>query len=82
MIDIIKSKMAFAKYAKNYDINNDKIRLKIAHMERVSKTSKELSIKKNEPASVTRRTFPLVSPKICFQASVSLPVRKQDVYPF
>ena len=47
MIDIIKSKMAFAKYAKNYDINNDKIRLKIAHMERVSKTSKELSIKLN-----------------------------------
>lgn len=45
MIDIIKSKMAFAKYAKNYDINNDKIRLKIEHMERVANTSKDLAIK-------------------------------------
>ena len=45
MIDITKSKIEFAKYAKNYDINNDKIRLKVAHMERVSKTSKDLAIK-------------------------------------
>ena len=45
MIDITKSKIEFAKYAKNYDINNDKIRLKVAHMERVSKTSKDLATK-------------------------------------
>ena len=45
MIDIIKAKKAFAQYVKDYDIKNDKIRLKVEHIERVSQISKKLAIK-------------------------------------
>lgn len=45
MIDIIKAKKAFAEYVKNYDIKNDKIRLKVEHIERVSQTAKKLATK-------------------------------------
>lgn len=45
MIDIIKAKKAFAEYVKNYDIENDKIRLKVEHIERVSQTAKKLATK-------------------------------------
>lgn len=45
MIDILKAKKAFAEYVKKYDIKNDKIRLKIEHIERVSQTAKKLATK-------------------------------------
>ena len=45
MIDILKAKKAFAEYVKNYDIKNDKIRLKVEHIERVSQTAKKLATK-------------------------------------
>ncbi len=45
MIDIIKAKKAFAEYVKNYDIKNDKIRLKVEHIERVSQVAKKLATK-------------------------------------
>ena len=45
MIDILKAKKAFAEYVKNYDIKNDKIRLKVEHIERVSITAKKLATK-------------------------------------
>lgn len=45
MIDMLKAKKAFVEYVKNYDIKNDKIRLKVEHIERVSQTTKKLSVK-------------------------------------
>lgn len=45
MIDILKAKKAFAEYVKKYDIKNDKIRLKIEHIERVSQIAKKLATK-------------------------------------
>mgnify|MGYP005795677419 CR=1 FL=1 len=45
MIDIIRAKKAFAEYVKNYDIKNDKIRLKVEHIERVARTAKKLATK-------------------------------------
>ena len=45
MIDIIKAKKVFAEYVKNYDIKNDKIRLKVEHIERVSQVAKKLATK-------------------------------------
>ena len=45
MIDILKAKKAFAEYVKNYDIKNDKIRLKVEHIERVSQVAKKLATK-------------------------------------
>ena len=45
MIDILKAKKAFAEYVKNYDIKNDKIRLKVEHIERVAGTAKKLATK-------------------------------------
>ena len=45
MIDILKAKRTFAEYVKNYDIKNDKIRLKIEHIERVSQIAKKLATK-------------------------------------
>ena len=45
MIDILKAKKEFAEYVKNYDIKNDKIRLKVEHIERVSQVAKKLATK-------------------------------------
>ena len=47
MIDIEKAKVAFKEYVKNYDINNKKINLKIAHIERTSMVSKKIAEKLN-----------------------------------
>lgn len=44
MIDMLKAKKAFAEYVKKYDIKNDKIKLKVAHIERVSQIAKKLAI--------------------------------------
>ena len=44
MIDITKAKKEFEKYVEKYDINNPKISLKIAHMERTSSISKNMAI--------------------------------------
>lgn len=43
MIDILKAKIAFKEYAKNYDLEDKKIKLKIAHMERTSKIAREIA---------------------------------------
>ncbi len=43
MIDIIKAKQAFKNYVKKYDINNSKIALKIAHIERTSQIARNLT---------------------------------------
>lgn len=45
MIDIRKAKKAFAEYVKAYDAQNDKIKLKIEHIERISQIAKKLAIK-------------------------------------
>ena len=45
MIDILKAKKEFAEYVKNYEIKNDKIRLKVEHIERVSQVAKKLATK-------------------------------------
>ena len=45
MIDMLVAKKAFANYVKNYDIQNDKIKLKVEHIERVSQIAKKLTIK-------------------------------------
>ena len=45
MIDIVKAKKAFVEYVKNYDIKNDRIKLKIEHIERVSQIAKKLATK-------------------------------------
>lgn len=47
MIDIEKAKVAFREYVKNYDINNKKINLKIAHIERTSSISRKIAEKLN-----------------------------------
>ena len=43
MIDIQKAKDVFKKYIEKYDITNGKIALKVAHIERTSKTALELA---------------------------------------
>ncbi len=43
MIDITKAKKEFKKYAENYDINNPKIKLKVAHMERTSNIARKMA---------------------------------------
>lgn len=45
MIDIIKAKKAFKDYVKNYNPENEKIKLKIAHIERTARNSKRYSKK-------------------------------------
>lgn len=40
MIDIVKAKKAFKEYVKKYDYKNEKIQLKISHIERTSKVAK------------------------------------------
>lgn len=47
MIDILKARLAFKEYIKNYDINDEKIQIKIAHIQRVARISKELATKLN-----------------------------------
>lgn len=42
-IDIIKAKKTFKEYVKNYDPNDKKVKLKIAHIERVSQVAKQLA---------------------------------------
>ena len=43
MIDITKAKKAFKEYVKNYDIENPKIKLKIAHIERTSEVARKMA---------------------------------------
>lgn len=43
MIDIKKAKQEFKNYVKDYDINNSKIKLKVAHIERTSQISRNLA---------------------------------------
>ena len=45
MIDILRAKKALASYVKNYDMQNDKIKLKVKHIERVSQVAKNLATK-------------------------------------
>ena len=45
MIDMLMAKKAFADYVKSYDIQNDKIKLKVEHIERVSQIAKKLATK-------------------------------------
>ena len=45
MIDILRAKRVFAEYVKPYDAENDKIKLKIEHIERVSQVAKKLATK-------------------------------------
>lgn len=47
MIDMIKAKEAFKNYVKNYNPENDKIRIKIAHIERTSQRAKEIALSLN-----------------------------------
>ena len=42
-IDIIKAKQIFKEYVKNYNPEDEKIKIKIAHIERVSQISKRLA---------------------------------------
>lgn len=43
MIEIRKAKQALKKYISNYDSNNDRIRVKIGHIERVAGVAKEIA---------------------------------------
>ena len=43
MIDITKAKKEFKKYVEKYDINNPKIKLKIAHIERTSEIARKMA---------------------------------------
>ena len=45
MIDILRAKKVFAEYVKAYDAKNDKIKMKIEHIERVSQVAKKLATK-------------------------------------
>lgn len=42
-IDILKAKQVFKEYVKNYNIEDEKIKIKIAHIERVSQIAKQLA---------------------------------------
>ena len=43
MIDNTKAKKAFKEYVKNYDIENPKIKLKIAHIERTAEVARKMA---------------------------------------
>lgn len=43
MINITKAKKEFKKYVEKYDINNPKIKLKVAHIERTSRIAKKIA---------------------------------------
>lgn len=47
MIDIENAKKVFDEYTKNYDINNGKVALKVAHILRVSELSRKIAISLN-----------------------------------
>lgn len=42
-IDILKAKQVFKEYVKNYNTDDEKIKIKIAHIERVSQIAKQLA---------------------------------------
>lgn len=46
-IDIKKAKEAFREYVKNFDPEDEKIKLKIAHIERVSQIAKRIAVQQN-----------------------------------
>ena len=46
-IDIKKAKQAFKEYVRKYNPEDEKIRLKIAHIERVSQIAKKIAIQQN-----------------------------------
>ena len=46
-IDIEKAKHAFNEYVKKYNPDDEKIKLKISHIERVSHIAKEIAIELN-----------------------------------
>lgn len=43
LIDIIKAKEAFKEYVKNYDLEDKRIQLKVAHIERTSQMAKKIA---------------------------------------
>lgn len=43
LIDIVKAKEAFKEYVKNYDLEDKRIQLKVAHIERTSQMSKKIA---------------------------------------
>ena len=43
LIDIVKAKQTFKEYVKNYNPENEKIKIKISHIERVSQIAKKLA---------------------------------------
>lgn len=47
MIDITRANLAFEEYIKNYDIKNEKIKLKVDHIKRVSKIAKQIATNLN-----------------------------------
>lgn len=47
MIDITRANLAFDEYVNNYDIKNQKIKLKIDHIKRVSKIAKQIATNLN-----------------------------------
>ena len=47
MIDIIKSEKAFKKYLENYDLDDDRIKLKVTHTYGVVDASQRLAQKLN-----------------------------------
>lgn len=49
MIDIEKAKRVLKKYVSNYDINNNRIRVKIGHIERVAIIAKEIAQNRQLP---------------------------------
>ena len=49
MIEIQKAKKEFKKYVSDYDVTNDKIRIKIGHIERTANIAKEIATNKNLP---------------------------------
>lgn len=47
MVDIVKAKQVFKKYVEKYNPEDEKIKLKIAHIERVAQTAKKIAIQQN-----------------------------------
>lgn len=47
LIDILKAKKAFKEYVKKYNPKDEKIKLKIEHIERVSKIAKNIAMQQN-----------------------------------
>lgn len=43
MIEIEKAKQVLKKYISNYDSSNDRIRVKIGHIQRVAQIAKEIA---------------------------------------